>query len=278
MSTAEFEAMGTVVEAWGGDGDALCGWFEEVESVCSRFRPTSELSLINTAGAGHHPVSPLMRQILEAADRARSITDGIVDIGIGSAVAAWGYDRTFTEIGAIPEEPAPVTKGGWGIESDSIWLEGGTCIDLGGIAKGWTCDRAVETGVAHVVSAGGDIRSSDPGTIATIADPEGAGVARVALGVGALATSSVSRRRWKAGGRDVSHIIDPRSMRPVRSPIVSASVIARTAVDAEAGAKAVLIHGSDGLAWADAQAWIEGAVVVWDDGAVYATVHTEWAA
>ena len=270
--------MGTTVEAWGNDGHALSRWFEEVESVCSRFRPTSELSQINTAGAGHHPVSPLMGQVLEAADRARSITDGIVDVGVGSAVAAWGYDRTFAEVRPIPDEPAPITRGGWGVGEGAIWRDAGTHIDLGGIAKGWTCDRAVEYGLAGVVSAGGDIRSSDPATVATIADPKGAEVARVALGVGALATSSVARRRWKAGGREVSHIIDPRSMRPVTSAVVSASVIAGTAVDAEAGAKAVLIHGVDGLAWADAQNWIESAVVVWEDGAVYATGRTEWAA
>lgn len=278
MSTVAFEAMGTTIEAWGGDGPGLRGWFDEVESVCSRFRSSSELSRINTAGPGRHTLSPLMRQVLEAAERARSITDGIVDIGVGSAVAAWGYDRTFAGVRPIPEEPATVARGGWGLEDDAIWLDAGTRIDLGGLAKGWTCDRAVEHGIAGVVSAGGDIRSSDPTTVATIADPEGAGVARVALGVGALATSSVARRRWKAGGRDVSHIIDPRSMRPVTSPIVSASVIASTAVDAEAGAKAVLIHGVEGLAWADAQDWIDSAVVVWGDGAVYAAGRTEWAA
>jgi thiamine biosynthesis lipoprotein ApbE len=36
----------------------------------------------------------------------------------------------------------------------------GTLIDLGGIGKGWAADQAVEMGLALVVSAGGDIRSS----------------------------------------------------------------------------------------------------------------------
>jgi len=67
-------------------------------------------------------------------------------------------------------------------------------------------------------------------------------------------------------------------MAPVDSPVLSASVVAATASDAEAGAKAVLIHGADGLAWADARDWVNSALVVWDDGSVYATRDLEWAA
>lgn len=279
MSIIEFEAMGTTIQAWGGGDGDLMRWFEDVEAACSRFLDTSELSRINASAPGRHRVSPLMRQVLEAAVRAREITDGVVDIGVGSALTDWGYDRTFAQVGPMPIEPRSFPTGSWGVEGDSVRIAAGTRIDLGGIAKGWTCDRAVETGMASVVSAGGDIRSSDPATVATIAEADGTGaVARVALGVGALATSSVARRRWRVGSRVVSHIVDPRSMRPVASPIVSASVMASTAVDAEAGAKAVLIHGVDGLAWADAQDWIECAIAVWEDGAVYATGRAEWVA
>ena len=70
-------------------------------------------------------------------------------------------------------------------------------------------------------------------------------------------------------GREAHHIIDPRTMRPAITPVVSASVITETAAEAEAGAKAVLILGADGLKWADSQPWIRQAVVVWHDGSVY---------
>ncbi len=70
-------------------------------------------------------------------------------------------------------------------------------------------------------------------------------------------------------GREAHHIIDPRTMRPAITPVVSASVIAETAAEAEAGAKAVLIMGTDGLKWADSQEWITQAIVVWHDGNVY---------
>ena len=77
--------------------------------------------------------------------------------------------------------------------------------------------------------------------------------------------------RWKTAGREVSHLIDPTTMRPVDSPVLSATVIAATGVEAEAGAKCVLLRGSDGLVWADECPWVEAAIVVWHDGSVYGT-------
>jgi thiamine biosynthesis lipoprotein len=151
-------------------------------------------------------------------------------------------------------------------------------IDLGGVAKGWSCDRAVERGLATIVSAGGDIRSDDPGTIVSVVDPWGETAARLRLGIGALATSSTTRRRWKAGAREVCHLIDPRTMTPIDTPILSASVVVRSAVGAEAAAKTVLLRGEAGLAWAADTDWVDAAVVVWHDGSVYATPGVEVAA
>ncbi len=277
MSHTSFVAMGTTVEVWGGDS-RVRPWFETVEGICSRFRTDSELTAINGAGPGTVQVSALMLDVLRAAAKAREITAGFVDIAVEPALTAWGYDRTFEHVGGLSSEPAPIAAGRWRVDGSSLTLAPGTRLDLGGIAKGWTSDRAVEAGMATVVSAGGDLRSSDDRTVVDLADPWGTTIARVAVGVGALATSSVTRRRWKAGRLHANHIIDPRTMSPVVSPVLSATVVAESAVDAEAGAKAVLIHGADGLAWADEQDWVRSAVVVWDDGAVYATHGAEMAA
>jgi thiamine biosynthesis lipoprotein len=76
----------------------------------------------------------------------------------------------------------------------------------------------------------------------------------------------------------VSHIIDPRTTAPVSSPVMSATVVAASAADAEAGAKAALLTGEEALIWADHADWIAGALVVWHDGSVYATQGLEVAA
>ena len=65
--------------------------FAEVEEVCSRFLPGSELSIINSGSQiMRHRLSPLLAEGDPAADVARSLTEGLVDIGVGSAVTAWG--------------------------------------------------------------------------------------------------------------------------------------------------------------------------------------------
>jgi thiamine biosynthesis lipoprotein len=74
------------------------------------------------------------------------------------------------------------------------------------------------------------------------------------------------------------HLIDPRTGRPADTPILSATVVAGTATEAEAGAKAVLLLGEDGLSWAADQAWIEAALAVWHDGSVFGTKGLKLAA
>jgi thiamine biosynthesis lipoprotein len=218
-----------------------------------------------------------MWEVLSVAVRARQLTGGLVDVGVGSVVTGWGYDRTFDEVVDIASASGRISAPGWSLspEDRSLRRSPGTLLDLGGIAKGWACDRAVEKGLPRVVSAGGDLRSADPATVTTVLDNRDGISARVHVGVGALATSSVTRRRWRVGDREVSHLVDPRTMEPVETPILSATVVAGTAVEAEVGAKAVLIRGVDGLAWADRTEWIRSALVLWHDGSVFATTGTE---
>jgi thiamine biosynthesis lipoprotein len=281
MIEHEFAAMGTIVSVTSDDHagiDATRRWFEHVERVASRFLPDSELSQLNDDPRDVVPVPVLLGGLLEAAVEARAKTGGLVDAAVGSAVMAWGYDRSFAEVGARetspPAEPAPE----WRIDQGRLVRAPGVRLDLGGIGKGWAADRAVAWGTAGIVSAGGDIASSHPDCTVDVAGPEGDIVATIGLGARALATSSASRRTWLVEGRAAHHIIDPRTGAPALSPVHSATVVADTAVDAEAGAKAVLIRGRDGLAWAASRPWIDGAVVVWHDGSVYATSGLEVAA
>ncbi len=271
--------MGTTVEAWSStqaDVVATQEWFALVEDRCSRFIESSELSRLNRDERDRVPLSSLLAGALEQASRARRITGGLVDAGLGANVISWGYDSTFEEIVGLDRAPETAGGGGeWWIEGHELVREPGTLMDLGGIGKGWACDVAVERGLATVISAGGDIRSHDEATSVPIVDPWGETATVVHLGIGGLATSSTTRRSWPVGGGSAHHLIDPRTSAPAVSPILSATVVAETAADAEAGAKAVLILGEEGLAWAEGQSWIRSAIVVWETGSVFATNGVE---
>ena len=274
MKRGTFAAMGTEVTVV-ADGqfslEATQHWFESVEQVCSRFRADSELSVVNAREGSIVQVSASLGAILEEAQTARVRTGGLVDAAVGSAVTAWGYDRTFRQVRDKSTAPALMDTPSWTISGDVLHRAPGVKLDLGGLAKGWACDVAIDLGIADIVSAGGDVRSRHVDARVPVADPWGVIVAEIPIGIGALATSSVTRRRWRVGSRDAHHLIDPRTGAPAISPILSATVTARTAVEAEAGAKAVLLMGEDGLAWADRCPWIDDAIVVWHDGSIYAT-------
>ena len=273
-----FRAMGTNVWVHGGSADQVAVWFEQVEDVCSRFRQDSELSRLNRSHPGWTDVSPLLHTVLVAADEARIRTNGLVDPAIGAAVEAWGYDRSFELVTDTEANPGPVPAGSWTLGAGSVWRGEGTRLDLGGVAKGWTCDSAVDSGLATVVNAGGDLRSDHPDLRVEILHPDGSAAAMVRVGRGALATSSTTRRRWRAGDRTASHLVDPRTGEPVESPVQSATAIAATAVEAEAAAKAMLLSGVDSLEWAEEQSWVRAGLVVWWDGSVFATSGLEVAA
>ena len=271
--------MGTTVEVHADSTDnheAVRRLVSDDENRFSRFLDTSELSRINRSIGETVEISHHMRSVLGAAKRSAVMTGGLVDIGVGHAVRTWGYDVSMSELTGRSEqlgreEPIGSITSHWELHDDGVRLGRGTQLDLGGIVKGWTCDRAVESGFATIVSAGGDLRSEDASLIVGILDHHDQEVAEVDVGVGALATSSRMKRRWALDHREAHHLIDPRTMRPSITPVTSATVVAATAVEAEAGAKAVLLLGDEGLTWADRQPWIRQAIAIWHDGSVYAT-------
>lgn len=131
-------------------------------------------------------------------------------------------------------------------------------IDLGGIAKGWCADRGAEllasSGCGYV-NAGGDLRLFGQKKAAWkigIEDPFSPerNKAILHLTKGAAATSSTWKRRWLAGKSKQHHLIDPRTGQPSKSDIISATVMAPTAVQADIWAKTLLILGeAEGSDW-----------------------------
>ena len=270
MIRHEFRAMGTTVAIHtNGDPGQAKRFVDASEARFSRFLPGSELTTLHTHVESRSSLSSDMFDLLSSAAEARRRTDGLVDIGVGAAMDAWGYDRPFDEDLTLATPPEQLQGAKWSLTGRRLTMPEGVALDLGGIAKGWVCDRLVDTGLAEIASAGGDIRSADPDLVVDV--EAGSNLIEVPLGVGALATSSTLLRTWQAGSRTVSHLIDPHTMEPTDSPIVSSTVVAASAVEAEAGAKSVLLRGIDGLAWADEQPWIRRAVAVWRDGSVFST-------
>lgn len=220
----------------------------KVEALMSFHNRHSELSRLNRlAHRTAFRVHPWTWDVLRCAQRISRATHGLFDISIGHELVRMGY---------LPQ-PSSARRNLQGDFRDIELLPGHRvrfrrplCIDLGGIAKGYAVDRAVDrlraSGAASaVVNAGGDLRvfgplsrrvhlrdPANPGTLIPFAD----------LSYGALATSAAyfSRVRWR--GRTITPLIHGRR-RNSADTAFSVSVSAGTCMLADALTKVALLKG-----------------------------------
>lgn len=283
MSTAlilagrvEFAVWGTTALLMVGDSAGLDvaqrmlrAELDAVDAACSRFRSDSELSRLHAHAGRPWRVSPLLGEAIAVALRAAQVTDGLVDPTVGAAVCALGYDRDFAKVAGDSVSPVQAVHpapGWWRVDWDphrcQVLVPRGIVLDLGATAKALAADRAA-TSIARVlgcgvlVSLGGDIAvaGQPPAGGWRIAVAEDHTVAQacpqqvVMISAGGLATSSVTRRRWRRGGRWLHHLVDPRTGDIPDSPWRTVSVAAGSCVDANTASTAALIRGRDAAGW-----------------------------
>ncbi|UOF88660.1 FAD:protein FMN transferase [Fodinisporobacter ferrooxydans] len=264
-----FRAMNTQVELLlepyeqqAFEKEELCTYiqllFQQVEHICSRFLPESELSILNRTTERDMPLSPLLFEVLINAYNAWKYTDGMFNPCLLPQLEAAGYDKSMENI-TDSEDKLPMhpffayAKLPFEIDTNrkTVRLSQGMKIDLGGIAKGWTVDHAADylkQFGAGFINAGGDLRvfgDRDEFWHIGVENPfdPNKDLGTLAIRNGAVATSSTWKRRWKRGGNWMTHLIDPRTGRPTQSEIVSATVTAPTAKEADVWAKTVLLLG-----------------------------------
>jgi thiamine biosynthesis lipoprotein len=237
---------------------ALEAAFAAVDRVQRRMSfhdPESDVSRLNR-WAEHGPVAvdPWTHQVLEAASSFRDASRGAFDVTVAPRLQRWGYlPPAGQAAGVFPpvSDPGAIEL----LSGHRVRFRRPVRIDLGGIAKGFAVDRAVDAlqaagAASGQVNAGGDLRvfGPSPSTV-HVRHPRAPGrVLRLArLTDAALATSATyfARRRWR--GRRVSPIVDPRR----GSPCIgrrSVSVRAPTCLVADALTKVLAILGARGAA------------------------------
>ena len=246
-----FRAMGCEVVMAGGEPAAVAAVFARWESAFSRFRAGSELSRVNASPASVLRVSSLFAGALRAALEAAAATDGLVDPTLGAALEAAGYDRDFALVaddGAPPGPAAPSRLADVSLLGSTLWRPPRLRLDLNGVVKALAVDEAVATlGRDGFVSAGGDLAVCGPVDVGL----PGGGAVRVVRG--GLATSGVVSRRWRRGGAEQHHIIDPRTGRPSTSRWAQVTVSGGSCLAADVAAKAAFLLDGDGPGWVDEQ-------------------------
>jgi thiamine biosynthesis lipoprotein len=272
-AVASWRALGSTAEVVVTDAAALPAARRAVEDelaaidlACSRFRDDAEIARVHAGAGAPVPVGPLLLEAVATALEAARRTGGLVDPTIGAAIAAAGYDRDFTELPADAPAHAPVPAAGWrAVRLDraagTIAVPAGVRLDLGATAKALAADRAAAAAAAAVaphgvlVSLGGDVAVAGPvpaeGWPVGIADGhrDRDVATTVALRGGGLATSSTTQRRWRRAGREIHHILDPRTGAPPAAVWRTVSVAADTCVEANTASTAAIVLGAAAPAW-----------------------------
>ncbi len=281
IAVAERAALGTSarIAVWPQKNlERACAAVDNILSAldlqASRFRPDSEICWIHRAGGGLFMLSDGLAEAVGVALAAARWTGGLADPTVGGALISLGYDRDFAAIDQQRSDPppTPAPSPGWrAVQLDGylLRLPSDVRLDLGATAKGLGSDRAVRAAMSAnrqaggvLVSLGGDIaiagtppRDGWPITVAGGLDPAGSSPAQlVRLSSGAIATSSVSCRRWHRAGQALHHIVDPRTGLPAAGHWPVVSVAATTCADANAAATAAIVAGRQAELWLTAAA------------------------
>ena len=222
----------------------------ELEDVMSDYRPESEVRRLAARAGAAIPVSGDLFVVLARAVDLWRRSDGAFDATVGPFVELW---RAARRTGRLPPR-AGLDAAARRVGSDKVHLDSvartvrldapGMRIDLGGIAKGYILDRALDAlraqGVTRaLLEAGGDIVLGDapPGRRGwRIALPEGDTI----LANHAVSTSGDTEQFVIIGGVRYSHVIDPRTGMGLTSRR-EATVVAPDGVTADGLATALTV-------------------------------------
>jgi thiamine biosynthesis lipoprotein len=195
-------------------------------------------------------------QVLQVAVEMHRQTNGIFDITVAPALQALGLLPGLEGDEAVVTEARPFDAIELLPENIVRFRDPNVRIDLGGIAKGFAVDRALEAlrgfNVKNgMVNAGGDLAAfgPDPRTI-HIRHPRDPRRLMCSVEVTCEALASTARRfdPFQSADTTPSAVIDPATGKSAHA-IDGATVRARSCMVADALTKVVMISATDALQW-----------------------------
>ncbi len=238
--------------------DELAVEVERIEATLSHWRPDSATSRFNANPSLEAQVVPQeLGHLVQFALRLSRASAGAYDITVAPLVAAWGYGP-LGEIATAPSDAvlAQLLEGvGWQkleVSEDGSRLRKkhpSVALDLGSILQGYAADRMAGILNArgcsdYLIEVGGELLARGAWRVA-IENPADAQTPLLTLELkdAALATSGLARARRRFEGQVASHIISPRTGRPVDPNIEACSIQRPTCLDADGWSTAVIASG-----------------------------------
>lgn len=239
---------------------ALADAVETVDRQMSTWSDQSDLMRLNAAPLGKWiTLPPELMQVLVKGLEIGKASQGAYDIGLGDIVAAWGFGPNPADVDAIRaalNTPRPASYDILELDPENLLCHkhAPIAIDLNGIAKGFGVDEMLRVLLGFGISDAllgldGELRAigtrpnGAPWNVA-IERPDyetRAPLSMLELHDCAVATSGDYRHWVTVGQKRFSHTIDPKRGGPLTDAAASATVLAKTCIEADAWATAFMV-------------------------------------
>jgi len=240
------------------DDHELSTW--KNDSVLSRFN--------QYRGTDPQPVSNNMADIVTLSLRIGQQTHGAMDITVGPLVNLWGFGPDKQPVKTPDAQQIAAARALTGLQhlqvinrAGQAWLQKdlpGLYVDLSTVGEGFATDhlaRLMEReGINnYLVSVGGAVLTRGKNAqgnawqvaIQKPTDKENAVQAIVDLQGHGISTSGSYRNYYELDGKRISHVIDPATGQPIQHKLVSATVIATTALEADGWDTGLMVLGTE---------------------------------
>jgi FAD:protein FMN transferase len=238
---------------------------KQLEGILSRFLPKSDISRINrSAGIRCEAISPETMDVLTQALKFSHDSQGSFDITIGPLVSLWNNSQNLTD----PPDSAAIRQILPLVNFEDLTVDSlkgtaglrraGQSIDLGGIGKGFAGDRILDVFREYGITSA---YSNLGGNVVTLGSkPDGSswkigiqhprqedrliGVVSV-TGQSVVTSGDYQRCFTGTNGKRYHHILNPLTGYPSESGLISATVIAKNSMQADALSTILFVSGLD---------------------------------
>jgi NosR/NirI family nitrous oxide reductase transcriptional regulator len=262
---------------------AIQAEFDRIEDMTSHWRSNTPVGKLNS----HISTEPLripseLATLLQWSADVSAASGGAFDVTVAPLARAWGFGPE-AQRGVSPSDAQLAEarqRVGWTnivISAESVRKHNAAAeLDLSAIVPGYAVDRVIVLLAARgytnvLVESGGELRAGGVWEIAIEHPARSCTLSNQAIG-----TSGTYRQNWKANDKSVSHLIDPRTGRPVTHSTVSVSVRMADCARADAWAAALNILGVEsGFPLAETKG-LAAQFVVESDGKLLVRETSHW--
>jgi len=249
------------------DGDRLQAEIEikfaDISLQMSNWDEDSEISRFNRSeSTDWFSVSADFAKVVQEAGRLHTATEGALDITVSPLIELWGFGRKKGR--SVPsDEQIELARKSVGMQHVEVRIDPPSIrkdipavqVNLSSLAPGCAVDEVCRILSLHglksfVVDVGGENRAGEAKSTGDawrlgVESPLGGLHTIVELTGQSIATSGDYRSFFVSGGKKYSHILSPKTGRPVENPPASVSVIHQSCMTADGLATAMMVLGSD---------------------------------